>query len=153
MGRDRDGVDSGASETVVPPDEIKNVPITQGEQARKGVKYLTASGDQLPNLGEKDFVGANESGIMRHLTAQVADVNQPLLAVRKIMKSGHRIVFDDDGSYIEDKGTGDVLPMRDDGSMFLLKLWCRRPMHSEGDAATIAVTCVAQGRQGFLRQE
>ena len=94
--------DSGASETVVPPEEIKNVPVVQGEQALKGIKNETAAGELLPNLGEKEFVGSSENGVLRHLTAQAADVNQALLVVRRVMKSGHREVFDDEVSYIED---------------------------------------------------
>ncbi len=43
-----------------------------------------------------------------------------------MMKSGRRIVFDEDGSYIMDKQSGEYMNMRDDGSMFLLKLWCCR---------------------------
>ena len=34
---------------------------------------------------------------MRKLTAQVADVSQPLLAVRGMTKAGHRVVFDEEG--------------------------------------------------------
>ena len=48
------------------------------------------------------------------------------IRVRKMMSSGHRVVFDSDGSYIEDKTTGEFMDMRDDGSMFLLKLWVQK---------------------------
>ena len=56
----------------------------------------------------------------------VADVSQTLLSVRRMMDSGHRVVFDSDGSYIEDKESGEWMGMRDDGRMFLLKLWLRK---------------------------
>ena len=46
------GVDSGASETAIPPDEIKNVPTIEGEQSTRGIQYESASGDLLPNLGD-----------------------------------------------------------------------------------------------------
>ena len=57
------------------------------------------------------------------MTAQVTDVNQALLSVRKMMNNNHRVVFDSDGSYIEHKTTCECMTMRDDGKMFLLKLW------------------------------
>ena len=98
-------------------------------------------------------MGSSENGILHHLTAQVADVNQPLLAVRKVMKAGNRVVFDDDFSYIEDKKSGEILPMGDDGSMFLLKLWCRRPIRADGDAASSDVADIARSSLGFPRQE
>ena len=56
------------------------------------------------------------------MTAQVTDVNQALLSVRS---NNHRVVFDSDGSYIEHKTTGECMSMRDDGKMFLLKLWVK----------------------------
>ena len=43
-----------------------------------------------------------------------------------MMKSGHRVGFDDEGSYIEDKETAEWMPLRDDGKMFLLKLWVHK---------------------------
>ena len=80
----------------------------------------------MPNLGEKEFIGMTDDGVTGRLTAQVADVNQGLLSLRKMMRSGYRIVFDEDGSHIIDKQSGDTMSMRDDGSMFLLKLWCKK---------------------------
>ena len=56
----------------------------------------------------------------------MADVNQGLLSVRKIMKSGYRMIFDEDGSEIVDKESGETMDMHDDGSLFLLRLWCKQ---------------------------
>ena len=63
---------------------------------------------------------------MRNLTAQVCDVNKPLLSVKKVLKAGHRVVFDEDGSYIEDKVTGETMSLREESGMYVLKLWVRR---------------------------
>ena len=87
--------------------------------------YEIANGDLIPNLGEKHFVGYSEEEVERSLTTQVTDVNQALLSARKMMQNNHRIVFDSDGSYIEHEKTGECMSMRDDGKMFLLKLWVR----------------------------
>ena len=97
-----------------------------GDQKKQGVEYEVATGELIPNLGEKKFLAVSENDITRQLTAQVCDVNQPLLSVRKMMQAGIRVVFDSDGSYIEDKESGEWMDMRDDGRMFLLKLWCKR---------------------------
>ena len=77
-------------------------------------------------MGEKTFVGVSENNVIRKITSQVTDVNQALLSVRKMMRSGHRVVFDSDGSFIEDKESGEWMDMRDDGRMFLLKLWVHK---------------------------
>ena len=35
-------------------------------------------------------------------------------------------IFDEDGSYVEDKRTGERMMMREDGGMFMLKLGVKR---------------------------
>ena len=119
-------VDSGASETVVGPEMLPNIETKEGAQQRTGVQYEIASGEMLSNLGEKEFIAVTENDVLRKLTAQVVDVNQPLLAVRGMVNSGHRVVFDSSGSYIEDKKTKEWLPLNDDGKMFTLKVWACR---------------------------
>ena len=74
-------------------------------------------------MGEKEFVAVTEDNVVRKITSQVTSVNQALLSVRRMMGNGHKVVFDSEGSYIEDKASGEWMPMRDDGRMFLLKLW------------------------------
>ena len=45
------GGDSGASETVIGPNLISNVALSQGEQFQKGVQYEIATGDLIPKSG------------------------------------------------------------------------------------------------------
>ena len=55
-------VDSGATETVVGDDMIKGEKTKPGEGTRRGVQYEVASGELIPNLGEKNFVAYGEGG-------------------------------------------------------------------------------------------
>ena len=64
-------------------------------------------------------------GIRCKMKVQICEVNKGLLSVKRMMQSGHRVVFDSCGSYIEDKETGEVMSMQENGGMFLLKLWVR----------------------------
>ena len=57
------------------------------------------------------------------MTAQVCDVNKALLRVKRVAKAGNRVVFDEDGSYIEDKQTGEKMWMEENNGMYILKLW------------------------------
>ena len=68
----------------------------------RGVQYEVANGVQIPNLGERKLVGVTEEGVERKLTAPMCDVNKTLMGVRKFAKAGNRVVFDEEGSYIED---------------------------------------------------
>ena len=63
---------------------------------------------------------------MKSVVAQVCDVNRGLLSVRKITRSGNRVVFDNEGSYIENKTTGEVTRLKDDGGMYELTMWVKR---------------------------
>ena len=51
------------------------------------------------------------------MTVQVADVNKGLLSVRKAAAAGNRVVFDEDGSFIEDKRTGEKMWLKDKAGM------------------------------------
>ena len=90
------------------------------------MKYEVANGVEIPNLGERKFVGITEEGVARSLTAQICAVNKTLMSVSKVAKAGNRVVFDDDGSYIEDKSTGERIWMEQIGGMYLVKMWVSR---------------------------
>ena len=123
-------VDSGATESVVHEDMATNIATVPGEASRRGVSYKVANGEQLPNLGEKIFEAVSENHVLRKMTAQVCDVDTGLLSVSKAVEQGNRVVFDNtgngQGSYIEDKETGEFMPIQLKGGMFMLKLWVRK---------------------------
>ena len=119
-------VDSGASETVVNDDMLTSVITQESAASKRGVEYEVANGVRIPNLGEKRFIGTSDEGICRRLTAQVCDVNKALLSVSKVTKSGSRVVFDTDGSYIEDKNSGEKMHLTEKNGMYMLNLWTKR---------------------------
>ena len=65
------------------------------------------------------------------MTAQVCAVNKTLMSVSKIASKGNRVVFDDAGSYIEDKTTGERTWMTQVGGMYSLKMWVSRQSSAE----------------------
>ena len=71
-------------------------------------------------------MGYSEEGIMRVVTAQVCEVSQNLLSVRKVVSAGNRVVFDEDGSYIENKVDGTRMWMGEKNGMYTLKMWVKR---------------------------
>ena len=119
-------VDSGATETVVNEDMLPDVETKEGAASRRGVEYEVANGEKIPNLGEKKFRGTTSEGKSRNITAQVCDVNKALLSVKKVMAAGNRVVFDSEGSFIEDKVTKDKMWMTEEKGMFLIKMWVPR---------------------------
>ena len=95
------------------------------------MKYEVANGVQIPNLGEGRFVGITEDGVARSMAAQICAVNKTLMSVSKVVSKGNRVVFDDDGSYIQDKTTDDVTLMRQSGGMYYLDLWVSKKSSAE----------------------
>ena len=126
-------VDSGATETVIGKDMLGQVQLKEGSAYRRGVHYEVASGELIPNLGEKQFVGYNEGGQARSMTAQVCDVNKALLSVKKMVQAGNRVVFEPEGGYVEDMASGERLHLREQAGMYMLKLWVKSPFHGQAD--------------------
>lgn len=118
-------VDSGATETVVNPDMLHSIETREGLAQRRGVKYEVANGLRIPNLGEKVFKGVSEEGIEKSMTAQVCEVNKALLNVKKIVNAGNRIVFDDEGSYVESKRSGERMWMEDRNGVYVMSLYVK----------------------------
>ena len=86
-----------------------------------------ASGSLIPNLGEKKFAAVDAGGVEKKMTAQVCEVNKPLLSVKKVVTAGNRVVFDPEGSYIEDKQTLEKMWLQEEIGMYMLQLWVKRP--------------------------
>ena len=122
-------VNSGASETVIGEDLLIGTPLTEGEASRRGVEYEVARGVRIPNLGEKSFPGYTTEGVSRKVKAQVCDVNKALLSVQKVVAAGNKVVFDERGSYIEDKTTHERMWLQHRGGMYMLQMWVK---HAEG---------------------
>ena len=113
-------VDSGASETVVNEDMLTTVNIKESEGSRKGIEYKVANGESIPNLGEKQFKAWSREGVGRNITVQVCSVQQGLLSVKKMVGAGHRVVFDPEGSYIEDVATYERMNLKERNGMYFL---------------------------------
>ena len=63
-----------------------------------------------------------EGAVARRMKAQVGEVSKTLLSVRSILQAGNKVVFDSEGSYIEDKGSGERGWLKEEGGMYILKM-------------------------------
>ena len=57
------------------------------------------------------------------MTFQAAPVNRALRSVKRMCSSGHMVVFDDDGSSVLNKMTGEVNWMREESANYIMDLW------------------------------
>ena len=123
-------VDSGAGETVMNEDDLTEVPTKESWGSKHGQKYEVANGAVIENEGEKEFVGhvKAQNGSMKMWSArltrtQVAGVHRPLMSVKKMCRAGHTVVFDDEGSFVQDKATGDRMQIEEVDGEYVLETW------------------------------
>ena len=76
-------------------------------------------------MGEKNFLAYGEHGQVRAIKAQVYEVNKALLRVSRMVQAGNKVVFSGSGSYVEDENTGERIQLREQGGMYMLKLWIK----------------------------
>ena len=81
-----------------------------------------ANGHCVRNKGELTLRGTAENGAKLNVIAQASDVTKPLGAAREIIKAGNRIVLDEEGSYIQNKGASKKIPIKRDNGMFVVTM-------------------------------
>ena len=119
-------VDSGASDTVVPPSVCKGAEILNTPKV--GIEYECANGKPLYNLGERRCDAMlSQGGDVIGMAFQVVDVGRSLLSVSRVCAQGHDVVFSEKkGSYIHlDGDPRKAIPLRNAGGVFELDVWVR----------------------------
>ena len=124
-------VDSGASESVIPAGLLK-LPVIEGLQAKEGVSYTAANGDDIPNLGEQKLRMHTREGHQCNLTMQVAGVHKPLLSVTQLTSTGHDVEFFKQWGRIVHKKTGKTIHFARRNGVYVLQVWVQ---HDENHAA------------------
>ena len=156
-------VDSGAIDTVVPPDTFPGE-VVSTLATQSGFVYYGAEGSDIPHMGEQDIQGLNRNGRGFKMKAQVAPVTKPLCAVNKMLAAGNRVVFDSepDGTvgangpacYIINKATGEVTPIENRGGDFQLDLFIPvqgGEVQGAQQLATVSENRSGEQSQTFLR--
>ena len=118
-------VDSGASDTVVPPSVARFVELLSSPKV--GIEYEVANGGVLMNLGEKRCeirTSANTKNTFL-MSFQVVEVHKPLLAVSKVIEAGHQVNFGKDSHIL--LSTGEKVPIRCTGGTYEVDIWIKNP--------------------------
>ena len=99
-------IDSGAVDTVGPTKVGEGFPITPTRESMMGIGFRAANGTPIKNHGERVIEGSTQGGQSLIMRITVADVSNVLAPVSNICECGNKVVFDEEGSYIQDKRTG-----------------------------------------------
>ena len=118
--RGRITIDSGAAESVMPPDEVPEIPIQESDGHKKGLNYVAANGSKMPNLGEKKVRFNTKDGTSSGITFQITNSRKPLASVSKIVKQGNSVTFSPSGSFIQNVRTGRKIDIEEaNGTYFI----------------------------------
>ena len=99
------------------------VRAVEATNVKSEIAFKLADGSRTPHMGVKTFKAYTEQGHPRHMAAAVTEVDDTLLSVSKVAKAGNRVVLDHSRSYIENKQSGEVTPLREEGGLYTLKMW------------------------------
>ena len=119
-------MDSGAAESVAPSGVAPWIQTKESQGSREGREYLSASGDVLKNLREKELDIFTEEGAPAKTTFQIADVTRPLCSIAKVCDKGNRVVFDSHGGYVED-GWGHKSYFNRKGNVYTMNFFALDP--------------------------
>jgi hypothetical protein len=119
-------IDSGAIDSCMPKDKCNQFRVMPSEMSKSGACYSAANGSEIKNYGQRDVEGQTSEGVNATMTFQVADVRGALGSVHRICEAGNRVVFDDEGSYIECKATKSKSVIDKVNGVYYLYLWCMK---------------------------
>ena len=111
-------VDSGASTTAIPESIAGHIPMEPNHGSKT---YTTASKQVLHVLGQRTVPLQFEGGTHKTMTCDVMPIHRPLASVSKIVAKGHKVVFSQEGSFIEQQGSGQRIPLELRDGVYLLK--------------------------------
>ena len=91
-------MDSGAANHVCDPARNCSDFNVHTDKPRK--KFVTATGEVVPNQGEKHTRVRTSEGSVCNVTFQCAKVDMPVLSTRKLCQSGHDVLYRANGGMI-----------------------------------------------------
>jgi hypothetical protein len=114
-------VDSGACDSVIDPGQVPSVQLVETKGSLSGEDdFQSATGEPIPNLGELRIPMLTRERTTRGMLFTGAPVAKPLASVKKMCAAGHVVIFDDDGSFIYNKATGEINALREDNGNYML---------------------------------
>ena len=131
-------MDSGASESVAPPSMCPHYDIVPSPGSKLGQKYISASDDVIPNLGEQVLDIMTNDNRIGQVKYQMAEVSRPLNSVSEICDAGGQwgqyVIFGRHGGAIINLETGRQTPFPREDGIYTLDFWVR-PNEGEGSAS------------------
>lgn len=113
-------MDSGAAETVTNLYEAPEYDVVAPRAQERNAQYILPSGELIPNRGEKHVKVRTKEGAKCLIRMQVTDVRKSLMSVGKVCDEGHRVIFEQQGGYIEHLASGEKTKFARKGGVYVL---------------------------------
>ena len=114
--------ETGACDTVVQKIMCPCIPITPSVQPLRGTEYEVATGESIPNLGEKRCeMWTQGASAPKSISMQVADVHKALLSLSQCADMGFESRFGAAIGCLIDTVTGEVTPLQRRVNLYILR--------------------------------
>ena len=134
-------IDSGACDSVIDPAQVPCNEVIETFGSKNHEDYQSATGETIPNLGELRLGLVTREMSLRGMSFTGAPVAKPLGSVKRLCAAKHTVVFDEEGSFIYSKLTGEVNVLREEEGNYMLDVWVAPPGSDEYNELSF-------GRQG-----
>ena len=96
-------------------------------KSRPGFDYEVANGDGLLNVGERRcFMMTENSGKIKRIAFQCADVHRSLLSVSRLADQGYECTLGKLGGVLGDVDTGDLIPLHRRDNLYVIRAWVKQ---------------------------
>ena len=123
-------VDSGASESVAPPEMCPAYPIKESPGSRAGIGYRSAGKGRIANEGEQILNVLMEDGTPANVKYQIAQIRRPLNSVSEICDGGNQVIFGRGGGLIYNIQSGRQTFFRREGGIYTMEFWVKPPSNA-----------------------
>ena len=125
-------VDSGSVDDVADVNnEFPDHTVKEGKAQQQGVKYVAAGGAEIPNEGESKVTLMSDDGfLLPQITFQNAKVGMPIMSVRRLVRKGSKVEFEDDGGTIT-LPCGKTVTFKERHGVYFVKLYVVPPENND----------------------
>ena len=129
-------VDSGAIDTVMPPNTATRFAVRATDQSVNGSGFRAANGTAIKHHGQKHVQGWSDNFQPLTMVAQVADVKATLGSVHQMLKAGNVVHFEPGNCFIRNVQTGARTTIEEKNGMFEVGVWVRSAARAAPPAST-----------------
>ncbi len=113
---------SGVAVSMIKEDHADEYEILPTFESKNCVGYTAAAGGRIYEKGKRVPIVKFEAGSTKTMQFKVGKVNKALVSVKEICKAGNGVIFDDDGSYMQNERIGEVVQLYERNNKYVFPI-------------------------------